>query len=66
MRGLRSIATGQRVLATVEAMQAISRGDWHSPVPAMLPTMRAFDRVRCEAMALLLLANNLRSGCPAA
>jgi len=62
MRGLQSVATGQRVLDTVEVMQAIRCGDWRSPVPSFPPAIRAFDRVRCEAMALLLLANDLRSG----
>src|SRR5688500_13957116 len=33
MRGLQSVATGQRVLDAVEAMQAIRRGDWRRPVP---------------------------------
>ena len=60
MRGLQSVATGQRVLDTVEVMQAIRRGDWRSPVPSFPPAIRAFDRVRCEAMALLLLAIDLR------
>ena len=67
MRGLQSVATGQRVLDTVEVMQASRRGDWRSPVPSFPPAppaIRAFDRVRCEAMALLLLANDLRSGHP--
>ena len=39
---------------------------WRPRVPAMLPAMRASDRVRYEATALILLANDLRSGCPAA
>ena len=62
MRGLQSFATGQCVLDAVEVMQAIRRGDWRSPVPSFPTAMRAFDRVRCEAMALLLLANDLTAG----
>ena len=65
MRGPQSIASGQRVLDAVEAMQAIRRGDWRRPVPPFPAAIRAYDRVRCEAMALLLLANDLRSGRPA-
>ena len=65
MRGLQSVATGQRVIDAVEAMQAIRRGDWRCPVPSFPAAMRAYDRVRCEAMTLFLLASDLRSGIPA-
>ena len=61
MRGLHSSATGQRVLDAVEAMQARRRGDWRHLVPPFLVAVRANDRVRCEAMTLLLLAAALRS-----
>ena len=61
MRGLHSSATGQRVLDAVEAMQASRRGDWRHLVPPFLVALRANDRVRCEAMTLLRLADALRS-----
>ena len=61
MRGLHSIATGQRVLDAVEAMQASRRGDWRHLVTPFPVERRAYDRVRCEAMTLLLLAAALRS-----
>ena len=61
MRGQRSVATGQRALDTIEAMHAIRRGDWRHLVPPFPPPTRAHDRVRCEAVPLLLLANDLRS-----
>ena len=61
MRGLHAIATGQRVLDAVEAMQASRRRDWRHLVPPFPVELRAYDRVRCEAMTLLLLAAERRS-----
>jgi hypothetical protein len=60
MRGLRSIATGQRLLEGIEAIQAIRRGDLLA-TPGTLPMAASGAvRARAEAAALRRLADELR------
>jgi hypothetical protein len=61
MRGLRSVATGQRVLETIEAAQAVRRGDLlgrpSAPRSVRVPPG---DRARAAALTFLLTAQTLR------
>jgi transposase-like protein len=61
MRGLRSVATGQRVLGTIEAAQAVRRSDLHGRPSANTPKRASpGDRARAAALTFLLAAQNLR------
>ena len=62
MRGLRSVATGQRVLEAVEAAQAVRRGDLcHTPrAPGAVATLPAAERARAHAFTFLFVAQALR------
>ncbi len=59
MRGLRSVATGQRVLEAVEAAQAVRRGD-QCRSPGAAAAMRPGERARAEALTFLFAAQDLR------
>jgi hypothetical protein len=60
MRGLRSIATGQRLLEGIEAIQAIRRGDLLA-TPGISPMATSgAARARAEVAALHQLADELR------
>ena len=62
MRGLHSIATGQRVLEAIEAAQAVRRGDLHhTPQETVPPRVPPGDRARAAALTFLLTARDLRS-----
>ena len=69
MRGLRSVATGQRVLEAVEAAQAVRRGDlWRVPGRARTGVVATDGaRARKQALTFLFAAQDLRlSGDPPA
>ena len=62
MRGLHSVATGQRVLEAIEAAQAVQRGDLHhTPRETVPPRVPPGDRARAAALTFLLTAQDLRS-----
>jgi hypothetical protein len=48
MRGLHSIATGQRVIEAVEVIQALRRGDTRRGVPPFLVGLPPSERVQYE------------------
>jgi transposase-like protein len=62
MRGLRSVATGQRVVESVEAAQAVHRGDLcGTPRSAAIgSTAGAGARARAAALTFLFTARDLR------
>ena len=61
MRGLRSVATGQRVLEAIEAAQAVRRGDLRRRLPAAAPVrVPPGDRARAAALTFVLTAQDLR------
>jgi transposase-like protein len=61
VRGLHSVATGQRVLETAGAAPAVRRGDVHGRPPANTPTRASpGDRARAAALTFLLAARDLR------
>lgn len=62
MRGLGSIATGQRVLEAVEAAQAIRRGDLRGAAVGARPgtVRRDGDRARAHVCAFRFAAEQLR------
>jgi hypothetical protein len=65
MRGLHSVATGQRVLEAVEAAQAVRRGDLRHPpletTPVTTPVrVPPGDRARAAARTFLLTARDPR------
>ena len=60
MRGVQSVATGQRLLEGIEAIQAIRRGDlWATPGSSPMATSEA-ARAQAEVAALHRLADELR------
>ena len=62
MRGLHSVATGQRVLEAVEAAPAVRRGDLrHTPLETVPPRVPPSDRARAVALTFRLTAQALRS-----
>lgn len=59
MRGLRSVATGQRVLEAVEAAQAVRRGDL-CLAPGAVAALPPGERARAQAFTFLFAAQDLR------
>ena len=62
MRGLRSVATGPRVLEAVEAAQVVRRGDlWRAPGRARTGVVATDGpRARRQAFTFLFAAQDLR------
>ncbi len=59
MRGLRSVATGQRVLEAVEAAQAVRLGDL-CLAPGAVAALSSGERARAQAFTFLFAAQDLR------
>jgi transposase-like protein len=60
LRGLRSIASGQRVLEAIEGVQALRRGDLCRVPGGGAPALRPSARARYEAQILIAMAAELR------